>query len=260
MIRQGFVRAVVIVIVGQVDEVALLCSDFFDLSQGFVEAKMGGVRCVAQSVDEQQVQIFEQAIGLVGDAVRVREPSGVADAVILGHGTGGAVTAGDGLDRNAHTVELVFDNMGIQLRDKCFVSGCGIKNVRKFFDNVRNRGAVAVNRENGLLVSVVDAQLVDAMDVIGMGVGIEHGVDVKNPMGECLLSQIRAAVDQEDLAVYLKQARRAQAFIFGIVGRAHGARAANIRHPARRSGSQDRDLHTLIIWRGARSIAIAKWL
>ena len=110
-----------------------------------------------------------------------------------------------------------------------------------------------VHHRRGLFVEVnVDqspppheqrTQIIDAMGVVGMLVGVENAVEPIDLGVEQLLAQIRRGVDQDprDAAgiATLDQERRAAAAVFRIVGIAGAPAQRRPRHAAGRSAAEN---------------------
>ncbi len=123
---------------------------------------------------------------------------------------------------------------------------------------MRRRGFVGPYRTRVAAVDIEDAQLVDAMGVVGMLMGAEHGIERVDAARQHLLAQIRRGIDQDarcarPCPAALEQQRAAQAPVARLLGIAGAPLIADARHAARRSAAQDgqRRLTTILIGRPA---------
>src|SRR5581483_1845470 len=71
------------------------------------------------------------------------------------------------------------------------------------------------------------AQVVEAQDVIGVAVGVEHGVERADAFADGLLAEVGRGVDEHGVAIELHQHRGTRAPVARIAGGAHGAAAAD---------------------------------
>jgi hypothetical protein len=60
-------------------------------------------------------------------------------------------------------------------------------------------------------------ELIDAMDVVGVVVGVEHRIDIFDSMNQTLLSQVCRCVDQNIGAIVSDKKGRTQSFIATIL-------------------------------------------
>ena len=74
--------------------------------------------------------------------------------------------------------------------------------------------------------------------MVVMAVGYRDGVDPGRTAAEYLLTEIRAAVDQEIMTVGLQKGRRAQTIVAWIGRAAYIAGAADLRNAGRRPGAK----------------------
>ncbi len=94
------------------------------------------------------------------------------------------------------------------------------------------------------------AQIIDAVRVVGMVVGIEHAVDPPDAEIEKLLAQIGRRIDQNarraGLANLLHQDRASPAPVLGVVGIASAPMIADARHAAGGAAAENRELSKLM--------------
>jgi len=87
------------------------------------------------------------------------------------------------------------------------------------------------------------AQVVDAVDVVGVGVREQHGVDGFDACRHELQSQLGRRVDEEAPSPRLDQRRRAGAPVTRVGRRAGAAAAPDLRHPVRRARAEEHEPH-----------------
>jgi hypothetical protein len=75
---------------------------------------------------------------------------------------------------------------------------------------------IPINWNRRILIRIVDAQFINAMNVIRVHVCVENGINAFDLMRERLLTQIRRRVDEKHLAVDFKETGRSQSIIFLI--------------------------------------------
>ena len=81
-------------------------------------------------------------------------------------------------------------------------------------------------------------QVVDAQNVVGVRVGIKHGVDMSNIFADCLRIKVRSGIDQDDFIPELQHDRGAGPAVVRIVGVANSAIAAQSWDAHRRPTAQ----------------------
>jgi hypothetical protein len=57
--------------------------------------------------------------------------------------------------------------------------------------------SVGVDRHALLGAEVVAPQVVEPVNMVGMRMGVEHGIDMLDPGGDHLLAEIRAGIDND---------------------------------------------------------------
>jgi len=87
------------------------------------------------------------------------------------------------------------------------------------------------------------AQVVDAVDVVGVGVGEQHGVHPVDPLRHELQPQLGRGVDQEAAPARLDQRRGAHAPVARVRRRAGAAVAADLRHAERGAAAEQHQTH-----------------
>ena len=85
-------------------------------------------------------------------------------------------------------------------------------------------------------------QIVDAKNVIGVGVGVEDGVELRDVFAQCLLAEVGRGVDNNVAAVVCEHDRRTGAAVVGIGGMANRAIAPDGGNAHRGATAQNRQL------------------
>jgi hypothetical protein len=88
-------------------------------------------------------------------------------------------------------------------------------------------------------------QIVDAVDMIGMGMGVKHGIDMAQAFAQGLLAKIGGGVDDDLLIAMSNQHTAAGSPVTRIGGTADGTGTAEHRHAGTRSRTENGDLKPL---------------
>ena len=100
---------------------------------------------------------------------------------------------------------------------------------------------------------IVDgAEIVDAVDMVSVGVGVEQCVDLADAGIQALLAQVGAGVDQDALTPCLDEDGAAAATVARVGRAADGAVAADLRHARGGAAAQHRYAH-------AAALANRRW-
>lgn len=146
-----------------------------------------GVRRVTQSVNNQNVQALQEGEGGGGKTAAVGEIGKIADTK-----TGGRMTAMHERYRDdfqSEQVEGTFD--GVRFEQLVVTVGRVTgKDVRELFINLGECALRCEAGDNGFVQEVKAAEIVDAMDMIRMGMGKENGIDFRDTFPDCLVSQV----------------------------------------------------------------------
>ena len=152
-------------------------SYFIDPGGGLLDVGVAGVGAFAKGVDDDDLDALEQREAGVGDGVHVGEIGGVADAISSGFH--GAVKQGNALKFCSEdldgvcAVEPVQLDAGAEFVLRVFGKGVG----EDGFEDLRG-GVVGIEGNFLCALEAERAKVVHAENMVGVGVGVEHGVDV----------------------------------------------------------------------------------
>jgi hypothetical protein len=94
------------------------------------------------------------------------------------------------------------------------------------------------------------AQVVDTIDVIGVGVGEKNCINMGNGLCECLSSKVGRGVDQDEFPRSFYQDRSTGSGILRVGGGTDRALAPDHRNAGGRSAAENRYLHAHPLWVG----------
>ena len=196
-------------VVGEVGEEGLPRLQLVDDFEGLVDAEVGGVVAVAQGVEDQEVEVLEKRPGFGGDARHVGAVGqGLAGVVDAEAGDGEAAVqetqGGEGgvveLDRAGD-----FEGEGDQFGDEGIVD-VAVRG-EDVFEHAGQRVVgrrLGVDFERGVHGGVEAAQVVEAEDVVGVGVGDEDRVEATEFRPQGLVAQVGGGVDENLAALGLR--------------------------------------------------------
>src|SRR5882724_11296792 len=197
-----------------------------DEFEGLVYRLVHGMRRVAERIEDEFVEVFEQSDGRFRDGAEVRQIRSVAKAKT--------------------------QNAQIAVNQRNWRDGCAEKfdravNVIDFdewnradfrfsVEDVRKRAAqdvkcfgVRENRQRGFLAHVERANVVEAENEIGVGVREEDGVEPLKADAKGLLAKVRRCVNYDVLAIAREKQGRAETVVARIFRSANAAIAAERR-------------------------------
>ena len=215
-------------IVAEMGEPSFLGLDFFGEGEGFGEAHVGGVRLVAQGIDDQMADAVDLFNGEVWDDFAVAEVSDEG-LMILGEkvteDVGAAVFDGERGDGGGADLEGTGDDFW----GGSDVTWPAIFAIEGEFENALEIGHGFWGGVDGEIFAAVaeGAEVIEAHDVIGMGVGEDHGVEAAEAFAEGLGAEIGAGVDHPSGFGGLEINGGAGALVVGVSGGADGAIATN---------------------------------
>ena len=196
-------------------------------------------------VHHQRVHAVQHPLRPLGHALGVGDVAERADAEAVGEA--GAVRHAEGshlgserLDGHVLAVPVQVDVRSrrppgpgsVPQKD---VGEAGPHLADELFGQMRRDRAAASGRE--------DADVVDAVDMVGVEVGVPHRVHVPCACGKELKAQLRGGVDQQPAFAEVEEGAVAGAAVAGVVRRARRAVAADHGDAVRRAGAQEGQPH-----------------
>ena len=194
--------------------------------QGLLNSQVHGVRVIAQGVEDQIVETKKQRAGGRGEGREVGEIGGAADAetenllVTVDEGDGDE-EGGVGSQWMKGSGDGVEGNLGDDAE-----SGKAVKNVGK---GAAQDGLRVVRGEDGhgkFLAHVKRTDVVEAENVVGVGVGEDQGVEAFEASAEGLGAEVGRGVDDDVAAGMGDEQGGASAVVAGVRRTADAALAA----------------------------------
>ena len=207
---------------------------------GALHGGVSGVRLVAQGIEEEHVEAAEHGEGGFRDIAMVRQVGRAAEAKAVDHLA--AVQDGHGLKLHAEEIEggTVHD-AGFQLGDVRFFPAA----VEDVLEAALDGGHGFGRGEDGdlsLLPVVEGAHVVEAHQMVGVGVREEHRIQVSDARAQRLRAEIGRGIDQYVAARVAQEDRGPEAVIPRIGGSADVAMTADGGNADARPRAQHRDL------------------
>lgn len=225
---EGSVGCVIIEVASKVGQVRLMGSDPLGDFDGLFDGEVRGVGAVAESVEDEDIESFEEREAGFGDFVAVGAVSDSSDAesVDLEAWT---MLEGDEDDLGAED----FDGASIEAMHGELRNGSGVRLgevgervieglAESGFDDIG-----AVNGDGMAEVELEEAEVIESEDVIGVFVGVDHRVDDADAFTEQLLAEIGGGIDQQVALGEAENGATSGALVFRIASRTDGAIAAN---------------------------------
>ena len=223
---------------------------------------VAGVRRVAQGVADEDLGRADDGPGVFGDGLHIGQIDDAAargrdfqaKRVDLAMGDG----EGDDLDRAARAVDGDGAVQQVQVADRGIVRSCGcLEHIAEAVAQGCARFGIGIALHAGMGVIGHLAEVVDAVDMIGMGMRPDHRIQRRNPCIQHLRHQIGAGIDQHTghgtALDPVDQDRAAAAAVFRITGVAGAPIAADPRHPPGRAAAQDGDADHALAFQNSRS-------
>ena len=212
---------VVVEVVADVGEVGAFGGEFFDVADGLLQVGVAGVGVVAEGVEDEDVEVLEKGDALGRDVGHVGEVSGIAEAV-----AGDLVAAVDDGDAEEAGAEEVTAKAygcagggGDAVHGDAGAGGVTVLRAEGVIEDALDGvggGVVGVEGEAVGDVEAEGAEVVEAEDMVGVAVGVEDGVDVGDALADGLGVEIRAGIDEDDVAVVGKADGGAGAAVVGL--------------------------------------------
>src|SRR3974390_417700 len=203
------------------------------------------MRMMAKRVKNQDVEAFELSKGFVGNGAKIREIRSRAEAI----GFNRIVTM-IYRKRHEHRAKQV-DRAGDVPQFDLGKSSVFIVAVEDVLENMPNDlggrlGCIERNLSAARRARKAEwANVVEAENMVGMTMGIKHGVNTADAPADGLLTKIGRSVDQDGAAVVLHHNRRPQSFVVRIARMADrtGAPDGGNAHPGAAAQYRESGLH-----------------
>ena len=236
-------------LVAHVGEVGLPRGAAGDERKCFGEGEMGEMLSLSEGVDDEEVEVVE-LLFLVGvDMVHIGKVSHCGTAVVLdavaedgkvfvhtadgrhgkgAYGEGGAV--GDVMKCSFGEPRIL-----VVLEDVAVVVPYGVDGL-----------GVGVDLHISLLYPVKRPDVVEASDVVAVGMGDEDGLEVLNVVVKHLGTEVGADVEEDIVVLVVDEERGgAEPLVTRVVGMAYRTGASNDGHPLRGTGAEKDEFHRL---------------
>ena len=172
------------------------------------------MRDVAQRVEDEMVEAFEQRLGAFRDCAEIRQVGGVAKAEA--EHLAWAVHCWDRNNFYAEERERTFDLVQFNARKRA-VSRLIVEDVGERSLQYLQRCFRGVDGNGGFLFQIVGADIVEAENMIGMGVSVENCVEAIEVRGHGLGTEVGRGVDDDVASAIREQHGRARALVVRIV-------------------------------------------
>jgi len=192
--------------------------------EGLLDGLVHGMRNIAESVEDEVVEVFEKRHGGFGKAAEIGEIRGAAKAEA--EHVHFAVEERHGNDGNAEKLEGAFDFVEDDAGDGA-ERGLVVKNVGEGAADYTEGFLGAVDGHGGALADVEGANVVEALDVIGVAVSEKNGFEAIKVRGEGLGAEIGGGVNDDVLAIAGEEDGGTQALVVRVGGLADGTMAAD---------------------------------
>src|SRR5579864_79303 len=148
---------------------------------------MGRVWLMSQSIQKKNVESLQPRKRRVRNAAEVGEIGGRTKTVAENFRL--AMDHRYGLELRAKKIELPLDRLEFQPRQpaKLIVR---VENVAEHIADVLRCFGARIKRNPALVVIAQGAKIVDAEDVVGVTVGVDHGIDLRNLLADRLFAEV----------------------------------------------------------------------
>src|ERR1022692_102059 len=189
--RQRRVGCLVRQVVTNVREKCTLRFYRFNNFQRLLDGRMSGMRRVAQRVQKQNVESAQFLQRFGGDFAVIRQVSRRSEPETENRGV--AVNHRQWLEARAEEFDAPFDQMQVDLRQSAKLIRW-FKNVREHVAQEFASAGRGIKRQLArLMVISQGAQVVDAEDVVGVRVGVEHGIELPDVFAQRLFPKVGRA-------------------------------------------------------------------
>ena len=173
---------------------AQLLHEFQRLQHGLVH----GVRGVAQRVKHQIIHSGDQRFGRLRQVAEIGQVGEAADAVTEDRQI--AVLGWHGRPRDAQQFKRSVNGVHRNLRNSA-QRGLPAEDVRKRAPQSLQRLRRSINRQRRVLPHVIRAYVIEAENMVGVGVGVNHGVESVNFCAQSLRAEIGSGINHHVAAI-----------------------------------------------------------
>jgi len=174
-----------------------------DLPSGcyrLLQIEMRHVRGVLQGVEDEDVQALEHRKTLVGDSADIRAIGDFADSEAEHRHL--AVEKRDGDESHAGDLKRPLNIVAQQMRAEDSQLGRGLhEGVSETLVENFEREIVRPHVERAAAQDVKSSHVIEAENVVGVGMGIDDGFDHLDALGDALEAEFGRGVDQDIFAV-----------------------------------------------------------
>lgn len=224
--------------VREMGQVRVFGTEQFNDMQGFFDREVGGVRSEAERIQDEGIEVSKEFHARWLNSVGVGAIGDVSDSKSINVAIG-AVDQGDGLDPGSEDIKwLIVDRDQIQLR--CCAGVCWLSFVESVVkhtnDSVLNLLG-SVDRDRAPDHEGKEANVIHAVKVVRVLVGVENAVNDADTLPKQLLPKIGCGVDQKVATWQAHNCTAPGAVIARVFAEAHRTAAADGRYPYTRSRS-----------------------
>ncbi len=221
---EAFVGGGVREFVSDVREPGAAGLELVNQGEGLFDGLVHGMGNIAEGVEDEVVEVFKERDGGFGKTAEIGEIRGAAEAEA--EHVHVAVEERHGNDGNAEKLEGALDFVEDDAGEGA-EGGLGVKDVGEGAADDAEGFLGAVNGHGGALADVEGANVVEALDVIGVAVGEQNGGEAIQVGGEGLGAEIGGGVNDDVLAIAGEEDGGTQALVVRIGGLADGTMAAD---------------------------------
>lgn len=195
------------------------------------------MRFESEGIQHEKIQVAQPILARIGNAAAIGNVGGVVDTVAKDIYF--SVRNFNWGDLHVSQSERVpIERVQGQLGNPATLRLDAIKNIAEvFLDHLQGKG-IAVAGNLATIKKVETPQFVDAVDVVGMMMGVKDAAHMLDIRVQALLAQVGGCVDQQVVISVLEQDGGSQAFVMRILGLAYLAGAAHGGDTGRGSRSQ----------------------
>lgn len=175
---------------------------FFDDFLCAFDIEVGVVGCIAQRINDEKIQASEHSHGWLGNVTDIGKVSQAADTVPGGIDM--AMDEGNRHDVEAEQLKFSGNYVGVKEWSISFTFQ-SLKNIGKTGGDYSIGLFIGKTRDEPFMDKVEAAQIINAMDVIGMGVCEQYRVYVRNVLAKRLSTKVCGGVNEDVIALCLDE-------------------------------------------------------